>query len=124
MQQHVRILGWIFVAYGALLLLIPIVAGVFIVGGGLISGDRDAMLITSGVALLIGCIFAVLSIPMIITGSGLLKFRQWARILAIILGVLQILSFPFGTALAIYALWVLLNAESEPLFHSHAALPA
>lgn len=47
---------------------------------------------------------------------GLLHFRPWARILAIILAVLHIFSFPFGTALAIYTLWVLLSSETQPLF--------
>lgn len=116
MQQHVRILGWIFIAYGALFLIVAAIAAFFLIGGGLISGDRDAMVITSGIALLLTCIFGVLSIPMLVTGSGLLKFRPWARIAAIVLGVLQIMSFPIGTALAVYTLWVLLNAQTEPLF--------
>jgi hypothetical protein len=30
--------------------------------------------------------------------------------------VLHILSFPFGTALGVYTLWVLLNAETEAMF--------
>jgi len=35
---------------------------------------------------------------------------------AIIVGVLHILSFPLGTILGIYTLWVLLNVETEALF--------
>ena len=52
----------------------------------------------------------------IIAGIGLLKFQQWARILALVLAVLHVLSFPIGTALAIYAFWVLLKPETTPLF--------
>ncbi len=116
MAQHVRILAWLFVVYGAILLLAGIVAGFFIFGGGLISGDRTAMLATGGVAMFIVCLLFVLSVPNLIAAWGLFRFRPWARILAIVLGVLHIFSFPLGTALGVYTLWVLLTAETQPLF--------
>lgn len=47
------------------------------------------------------------------TGFGLLGRRSWARILAVIMAFLSLLEIPFGTALAIYTLWVLLPAERE-----------
>ena len=46
-------------------------------------------------------------------GFGLLGRRSWARILAVIMAFLSLLEIPFGTALAIYTLWVLLPAERE-----------
>jgi len=49
----------------------------------------------------------------IITGWGLLERQPWARILAIVLGFLSLLQIPFGTALGIFTLWVLLPAQSE-----------
>jgi hypothetical protein len=41
-------------------------------------------------------------------GLGLLQHRPWARTAAIILAVLALFHPPFGTALGIYTLWVLL----------------
>lgn len=49
----------------------------------------------------------------IAAGWGLLERRPWARMLAIVLGFLNLLDMPFGTALGIYTLWVLLPARSE-----------
>jgi zinc-ribbon domain len=46
-------------------------------------------------------------------GWGLLERRPWARILAIVIGCLSLLSFPFGTALGIYTLWVLAPAGAD-----------
>ncbi len=123
MQQHVRILGWLFIVYSGLLDVIAIVVGLLVAGGGALSGDRQAMIITGAVAIGVVCILLIISIPGFIAGIGLLKFRQWARILAIILAVLNILSFPLGTALAIYTFWVLLNAQTAPLFESTAQRP-
>jgi hypothetical protein len=49
----------------------------------------------------------------IVAGWGLLERKPWARMLAIVLGFLNLLDMPFGTALGIYTLWVLLPAQSE-----------
>jgi uncharacterized membrane protein (DUF2068 family) len=49
----------------------------------------------------------------IVAGWGLLERKPWARMLAIVLGCFSLLDMPFGTALGIYTLWVLLPAGSE-----------
>jgi hypothetical protein len=43
---------------------------------------------------------------------GLFERRPWARILGIVLGLLALIRIPFGTALGIYTLWVLLPESS------------
>jgi hypothetical protein len=48
----------------------------------------------------------------IIVGWGLLECHPWARIMAIVLGILALLKIPIGTALGVYTLWVLAPAES------------
>jgi hypothetical protein len=124
MQQHVRILGWCFIVYSALLLLL---AGFlfFVIGGaGLISGDRQAMLVTGAVGTFLAAFFVILSLPGLLTGFGLLKFRPWARIVGIVLGALNLLSFPIGTALGVYAIWVLVNAQTQALFEGPAVISA
>jgi hypothetical protein len=48
-------------------------------------------------------------------GWGIMQREGWARVLAIVLGVISLFSIPFGTALGIYTLWVLAspNAGTE-----------
>ncbi len=48
-----------------------------------------------------------------LTGWGLIQREPWARTLALILGFLALIQIPFGTALGVYTLWVLLPADSE-----------
>ena len=120
MDQHVRILAWLFVVYGAILLLIGAMIAFFVAGGGMISGDRTAMLATGGVGIFILCLLFLIAVPNLIAAWGLFRFQPWARILAIILGVLHLFSFPLGTALGVYTLWVLLSAPTQPLFASRA----
>jgi hypothetical protein len=57
----------------------------------------------------------VIGIPSLIAGIGLLNRKRWARILAIILAILALSSFPIGTAAGIYTLWVLTQRETEQL---------
>ena len=49
----------------------------------------------------------------ILVGWALLQREEWGRMLAIVMGVITILSFPVGTALGIYTLIILLPAQSE-----------
>jgi hypothetical protein len=123
MRDHVRILGWCFIVYSAIIALVGMVVGSIVLFGGAISGDRQAMFITSAVGAAIASFLIIISLPGMFAGIGLLKMQPWARIVAIIVGVLHILSFPLGTALGIYTLWVLLSAETEVLFRSqHVAV--
>ena len=61
----------------------------------------------------IGAFLLATAIAGFLAGWGLLNYRPWARMLTLILGVISLLHIPFGTALGIYTLWVLLPAESE-----------
>ena len=123
MRDHVRILGWCFIVHSAIIALAGLVIGSIVIFGGAISGDRQAMFITGAVGAAIASFLIIISLPGMLAGIGLLKMQPWGRIVAIIVGVLHILSFPLGTALGIYTLWVLLSAETEGLFRSqHVAV--
>jgi hypothetical protein len=52
-------------------------------------------------------------------GWGLLQRQPWARILTLILGFISLLHIPFGTALGVYTLWVLLPAQAEEEYEKY-----
>lgn len=56
------------------------------------------------------------------TAWGLWHQEGWARILALILGVLALFHFPLGTALGIYTLWVLIPRDAAAAY-GHPATP-
>lgn len=128
MLQHVKILGILHIVFGALGILVAL--GLLILFGGLAGvigsaaqpEDRAA---AAGVLGIIGAIaffvVLILSLPGLIAGIGLLKFRPWARILGIVVSALDLIHVPFGTALGVYGLWVLLSNETEALFRSSNA---
>jgi hypothetical protein len=131
MQQHVKILAILHIAFGALgILAAMIVLAVFGGIAGIIhlsDGTPDSALGGAVVGLIGAVIFIVvlvISLPGLIAGIGLLTFQPWARILTIILCVLELPAFPFHTALGIYGLWVLLSNEGTALFNRPVAVRA
>ncbi len=65
------------------------------------------------IAGMVGVFLLAIAVAGFLAGWGLLNYRPWARLLALILGIISLIHIPFGTALGIYTLWVLLPAESE-----------
>jgi len=116
MEKHVTVLGVLYIAFSALGILAAIIVFTAVVGGGLISGDSEAMAITAIVGPTIAFFLILVSTPGIIGGIGLLKRRNWARILALVLGFLNLINIPFGTALGVYTIWALLKDETVRLF--------
>jgi hypothetical protein len=116
METHIKIVGWLYIILGILGLLAAAIVFVAVFGGGLISGDRTAINVTLIVAIAVSGFLLLVSAPGILAGVGLLNYRSWARILALILGVLNLPAFPIGTILGAYTLYALLDDESSRLF--------
>jgi hypothetical protein len=124
MDTHVKVLGVIYLAIGACMLL----AAAFLVvtmGGvaGIVRATADPHDATIAIPILglAGTAFVmflgVMGLPSVITGYGLLNFRPWSRILGIVLSAVSLINIPIGTAVGAYGLWVLLNKETERLFN-------
>jgi hypothetical protein len=60
-----------------------------------------------------------------IAGWGLLNRQGWARSLAIVMGVISLFfNIPFGTALGVYTLWVLLPSRSREEYERYQRGPS
>ena len=49
--------------------------------------------------------------------------RPFGRVVMLGLAVINLLVLPFGTALGVYALWILLTNDGRHLFEPHPAPP-
>ena len=119
MNRHVDLLALLFILSGALagvagLALLPLAAAAAALGAGeaprFPAQVATAMFGGFGVALLV---FAVLNT---LTGRALKRRRPWARMAALVLAAVNLFVPPFGTALAAYALWVLLRQPAREIF--------
>lgn len=65
------------------------------------------------------------SVLNLIAGVGLLAYQGWARVLTMILSILDLFNIPVGTALALYSLWVLMQDTVIERFGGQpSAIPA
>jgi hypothetical protein len=111
LRDHLKILGWLYVATGGLVLLLAAVAGTILGVAGLATAAAELGVVAFAVSIVI----AAIAVPSLICGWGLLTYRPWARVLGIVLSALQLGNFPVGTAMGGYGLWVLLNEDAKRL---------
>jgi len=122
METHIKVLGVLYIVCGVLgivvglgiLLTVGIVFKVVEQEAGL--QVAEARLAIAGVFGFLVILVLILSVPNIIAGVYLFKYRNWARILCIVLSILNLPLFPYGTALGVYGLIILFNEETVALF--------
>jgi len=122
MRSHIPVLGWLHLILGALdLLLALMIFGLFAGIGALASlgGEPASLLVTGAMGTVLGGIMVLTAIPNFLAGWGLLQRQNWARWLALILGVLNLFKFPWGTAIGVYTFVVLLDDETKAAFGAH-----
>ena len=116
-QEHIHLLGILWLAISAF----NAVGGVilYIVANTIFANKRDFGAPEAPTAFLrpLLSVVAILILAKaalgFIAGWGLLRREPWARIVALVLAFLALLNVPFGTALGVYTLWVLLPGPSE-----------
>ncbi len=59
-----------------------------------------------------------------IAGWGLLQRDPWARVVALVLSFISLFNIPFGTAIGVYTMWVLLPSESQQEYDTLVAARA
>lgn len=118
LEQHVTLLGWVHIVGHAIFLIVGAFVFILLAGIGAASGDFQAARVLVVVATAVGVLMVLLALPGLASGYGLLKRRSWGRILAIVVGVLNLPNFPLGTALGLYTLWVLLQSGADDYFSS------
>ncbi len=118
MKKHIQIVAALHIALGAMSLLAAIVVfAVFGMAGGIVisQGEHQAAGILGIIAVALGTFLTALALPGIIGGWALLSGRSWGRPLVLVLGFLDLINIPFGTALGIYTIWALLHEPASQL---------
>ena len=127
-QEHVRLLGILWMAYSALnvvggIILIVISNTLF----GRFSQAGPPPEVTSWLRpflTVIGCLILAKAAASIIAGWGLLQREPWGRTLALVVGFISLFNIPIGTALGVYTLWVLLPARSDEEYRAFSQAQA
>lgn len=121
MAFHVDLAGILFVVWGALITLIGLsTLALGVAATSLASSPPDG---GQWAASMIAATFTTLALIAIVWGAAhiavglpLRRHRHWSRLAALMLGSVDLLLLPYGTALGCYALWVLLHQGGRRLF--------
>ena len=69
----------------------------------------------------IGLGAAALAAGIAAAGVGLLQYRSWARVMAVVMAVFLLFHFPIGTVIGVYAFWVLFSKEGQEYYNARSA---
>jgi hypothetical protein len=116
MLTHVKVIAWLHIIYGLFTVCIALLAFGGMVVGSMFSGSMMGMIGGSILGGFLGLFLGARGALGIIAGWGLLTLHPWARIVMIVLAILGLFSFPFGTLLSVYTLWVLFSSDGAALF--------
>jgi len=129
-EEHNKALGICHLAYGGLttLLMLGIFGFMFFIMSALPArpgspeADLPAFMMIFFVFMLIYSL--IFTLPSFIAGYAMLKHKPWARMASIIAAVMETMSFPIGTAVAIYSFWFMFSEAGKGLYdktNAHAA---
>ncbi|HYR87608.1 MAG TPA: zinc ribbon domain-containing protein [Terriglobia bacterium] len=128
MSMHINILGWLLVGSATLTGIAGLAA---MLVGRLIERmpvrvpphvPFDVMHFAGGITTIVGFAILAVSCGIAAAGIGLLQYRSWARVLAIVVSALMIFQFfPLGLVVAIYAFWVLFSQEGQEYYRARSA---
>jgi len=123
LAPHVDFLGVLFIVWGLLTTLVGVStlalglgAASLIATAGHTSGGQVAAGLTAAIFTTLAIIAIIWGTGHVIVGASLRLRRPWARIMALTLGSVDLLLLPYGTALGIYAIWVLLSERARAIF--------
>ena len=126
MKSHVDFLGLLFIGWGLLTVVIglsTLALGVgavaLITSANRTGGGEVAAGITAAAFTTLALIAMAWGAAHVIVGLPLRRYTPWSRLIALMLGSVDLLLLPYGTALGVYALWALLTEDGKKLFLDH-----
>ncbi len=121
MKSHVDFLGILFIVWGLLTVVVGVSTLALGVGAAtLITSASGGGQVAAGITAAAFTALALMAIlwgaAHVLVGVPLRRCMPWSRLIALMLGSVDLLLLPYGTAVGVYALYVLLNEKGKALF--------
>lgn len=124
-QEHNKYLGIAHLVYAGFQLLMIILMMVFmgtmmssILGQARRMGDDSFPSFMPVILVFAGALQLAFTIPSMVAGFAFLKRRAWAKVAGIAGGIVAAMSFPIGTALAVYTFWFLFSDAWKQVYEN------
>jgi hypothetical protein len=137
MEKHISLVGILNIVYNALGIIGAFVLFAIAIGfryffelisrcghHGMDEIPPEVMDILPFIMSIIGILVLTFSIIGIIGAVGVLKKKEWGRIIMLVTSFFNLIRMPLGTVLGVYSIWVLLNDETIRLFNPVLNVPA
>ncbi|MEX0983137.1 MAG: hypothetical protein WD577_02555 [Bacteroidales bacterium] len=117
-KNHVNLVAVLHIVFGALTIAGAIILLFLIqIGSHYIPEDEAlAKEIVGSIGYLLAGIIAFFGLFDLLAGASLYSYRQWSRIIVIIISAINCLNIPIGTAKGVYSIWALMQPEVQELF--------
>jgi hypothetical protein len=124
-KTQVDFVGILFIVWGLLTTLVGVSTLALGIGAFALltspnrgSDGQIAAGLTAAIFTTLAIIALIWGVAHIVVGVPLRRHKPWSRIAALALGSVDLLLLPYGTALGIYALWILLREQGKSVFVS------
>jgi hypothetical protein len=122
-KAQIDLVGVLFIVWGVLTAVVGLStlalgmgAVALIASGGRSGGSQVAATLTAALFTTLAVIAILWGVAHVIVGVPLRRLRAWARLVAMMLGAVDLVLLPYGTALGIYTLCVLLREDVKAAF--------
>jgi hypothetical protein len=125
MKKHVKAVGIIQIVFSTLGLIAAIT--VFLVlsfAWRFNETDETGQMVIRFLSISIPLLIGFMSTVGLVSGIGVLLYKQWARYLLIVVSAIGCVNIPFGTAKGVYSIWVLIQNDTVKLFQQEKSLDA
>jgi hypothetical protein len=119
MKKHVTAVAAIQIGFSTLWLIGAVVLYfVLTFARSQVGEDEVATKVLTLLTMILPVFIGVIALIGLIGGIGLLSYKQWGRIMTIIVSALGCFNIPIGTLIGVYAIWVLMQDETVKLFQT------
>ena len=94
------------------------IAAAALISSGRAGGGQFAASLTAATFMTLAVLALIWGAVHLMVGALVRRRRHWSRHAAIMLGTVDLLLLPYGTALGVYSLWTLLRDDAKRLFEA------
>ena len=117
MKKHVTIVGALQIGFSSLWLIMAIVLFfIFNFARSQVGDDPTALKVLGFMSISLPAFIGVISLLGLASGIAVISYKQWGRIIAIIVSAIGCFFIPIGTLVGVYTIWVLMQDDTVKLF--------
>lgn len=113
MHKEIELLGALHIAISILYTLVFSAIYAVLFSKGFFTGEESSANIQLVIFAVIGAFLLLFAIGGVIAALGTIRSRHWAQMMILILGCLDLICIPLGTALGIYTIWIFMHSEKS-----------